>query len=193
MPHSSPAPTTDDTPAKATVDTSADGDQQAAGEAKSEVDSSPSAVASPAASPVEPDPGPASVEPAAEAVPPAADTPAGGTVTPPELPDPEHLVGDRPCPICDGAGRIPFSIRQLPGFRRCEDCGGVGQGLTGSLVGDASVFDCPSCEGHGYTTTGPAPAGVGAGATLPAAAAPTAADAPPWPGATWDVSTARWV
>lgn len=193
MARATPAPDPVETPPAPTVEPVADDTepgpdgQQAAGEAgPTGNDASPAA-------PVELDPGPPSVEPAAEAEPPDGDQPEGGEPLSLDPPDPLHLIGNRPCPVCDGAGEIPFGVLQSPRFRPCEECGGVGQVLTGSLIAEASVFDCPACTGKGYREVTPA-TGIDPYADVVAVpTAPTAADAPPWPGATWDVSTARWV
>lgn len=147
----------------------------------------PPADAPPGAAAPEPDPGPPSVEPEASVEPAADDEPAAGEAPELDLPDPLHLIGDRPCPVCEGAGTIPFGVLQSPRFRPCDECGGIGQVLTGSLRPEASVFDCPGCEGAGYKT-------------VPQADTPAAPPQPqigpegppPWPGATYDHVAGAW-
>jgi hypothetical protein len=102
--------------------------------------------------------------------------------------DPLHLIGERPCPTCDGAGSIPYGVMQSPRYHACDECGGVGQVLTGALVAESAVVDCEACLGRGYRETQPPAAG---GPDLqPGPGAPGQA---PYPGAEWDQAAGVWV
>ena len=102
--------------------------------------------------------------------------------------DPLHLIGERPCPTCDGAGAIPYGVMQSPRYHACDECGGVGQVLTGALVAESAVVDCEACLGRGYRETQPPAAG---GPDLqPGPGAPGQA---PYPGAEWDQAAGVWV
>lgn len=161
--------------------TSGDGQGAAGGEAI--------AVAEPPAASPEPEaePGPAVVEAEAEVE--AEPVEAEPDVEAPELalPDPMHLIGDRNCPVCDGAGVIPFGVLQSPRFRPCDECGGIGQVLTGSLKPESSVFDCPGCEGAGYKQV----EGAGIAGDRPAPAVGPDGP-PPWPNAVYDHVLGNW-
>jgi hypothetical protein len=60
------------------------------------------------------------------------------------------------CPACQGTG-LDFSggagepeYKPSPDRERCEDCGGLGKVLSGSLVLNEEVLPCPGCQGTGH-------------------------------------------
>jgi hypothetical protein len=109
------------------------------------------------------------------------------------------------CPLC--GSEIPFpEVPPLdPKVKRCDDCNGWGNVLTGSRVDGHVWRDCPTCNGSGFVDK--------QGAAVPvlgnqAAHAPEAPGAvwnaerenwspppgqqPPWAGAVWDEFLGKW-
>lgn len=66
------------------------------------------------------------------------------------IPDPNGVIGDRPCPTCEGRGSVPFEIRQSPRYESCPDCVGTGVVLTGSFDPAVATILCERCTGRGY-------------------------------------------
>lgn len=103
------------------------------------------------------------------------------------LDDPYGMIGERPCPTCDGAGEIPFNVLQSPRFECCDECGGIGTVRTGSLVPESAMQVCEKCNGGGYVATAetfPGPTSGILPETLPVN--------PPWPGAVFNETTGSW-
>lgn len=99
------------------------------------------------------------------------------------IPDPDHVIGNRPCPVCDGIGQVPFDIPQSPRYRACPDCKGTGNVLTGSFDPDCAMILCERCFGKGYVdaATGELPAEV----NNPNGVAP-------FPNMEWDPAKNEW-
>src|SRR5690348_14868252 len=60
-----------------------------------------------------------------------------------------------PCSTCDTVGIVPPGpkppeVKTNSNFRRCDDCNGYGQVLTGSIREGREGVDCPGCGGAGY-------------------------------------------
>jgi len=83
-----------------------------------------------------------------------------------------------PCPLCEGKGELLIAPRQSPSWKRCDDCDGWGQVLTGSHLPEAAMIDCERCSGKGYA---PRPMPV-----------PTYVS-PDTPGAEYDAASGTWV
>lgn len=87
-----------------------------------------------------------------------------GAVLDAEQPDTEHadvlldrahlaivaLLDGPKCPMCQGDGLLAVEPPNDPRAERCEDCNGVGQVYTGSLVPESAVRPCGKCGGKGF-------------------------------------------
>jgi len=60
-----------------------------------------------------------------------------------------------PCPGCAGRGFRTDPLRVLPGYRRCDDCGGYGRGLTSSSREGETEKECAGCNGTGWRKDAP--------------------------------------
>lgn len=125
--------------------------------------------------PDESEPEPEPIAPSDEPAGPTSSLPAGG------------LIGERDCPLCEGAGKIPYGVLPSPRYERCDECGGIGQVYTGSLVTVSSVVDCEKCNGAGYV-----PVNIGDIASPAVSLVPSPENEPPWPGAVWNAQTGAW-
>lgn len=100
------------------------------------------------------------------------------------IPDPDHVIGDRPCPLCDGRGSVPFEVRQSPRYERCPDCVGTGTVFTGSFDPECATLLCERCQGRGFVSkeTGEVPREIG-----------NPLGEPPFPGMQWNAERHEWV
>lgn len=107
-------------------------------------------------------------------------------------PEPEPDAPSRTiaCPLCGGEGSLVQAPRQSERYRRCDECDGFGEVLSGSLVAEAFMLPCESCESRGYRAN-PDYLAAQALAREGSFMNPSPPN-PPAPGMVWDSSIGMW-